>query len=246
MGRSLDLILLTHCHYDHVLGEHAVKKLYPSAKTVCSAQAGAIVKRGSALAFMERMDAGAAKDAGVSPAKDFSAPTPDVVLEDDGEIRSGDMTIRMIATPGHTRCSVSYLFLEENLLATSETTGAAPLYPEICPSFIVSYSQTIEAFNRCEALGAEHLLVPHTGRLSGKGAARFGKLSRQAADNAASFVRGFYEKGCRPEEIAEAYYQRFYRKDYAVVQPKRAFLVNTEVMIDRLIRKWDKKSVSAS
>ena len=70
--RRLDYILLTHSHYDHVLGVPHVLKQYPRAKVVAGTYASSIFQRPSALKLMYEMDCKAAGYMGVAPSEDLT------------------------------------------------------------------------------------------------------------------------------------------------------------------------------
>lgn len=89
------LILLTHAHFDHIGGAEALR-------------ATTNVKIG-----IGNIDASALKDTAVNLSDQFHAhiaPFEADLLFKDGEIiNAGDMKIKVISTPGHTRGGVSYL-----------------------------------------------------------------------------------------------------------------------------------------
>lgn len=86
---QLELIILTHCHYDH------------------TAAAGEIAKKSGAKVAIHREDAPLLKDDKVSAASLFGRRTPglepDILLEDGQKIKIGkNEELEVIHTPGHT------------------------------------------------------------------------------------------------------------------------------------------------
>ncbi len=88
-------VLLTHCHFDHILGVPG------------------LVEEEARL-YIGRGDAAGLNDRQVSlNFKDMPLMTPDVLLSDGDSFQEAGMAFRVIATPGHTPGGVCYV-LEEN------------------------------------------------------------------------------------------------------------------------------------
>ncbi len=108
--RPVEAVVLTHGHFDHV---GAVRQVMEAT--------------GAPLA-VHRLDADAASDPSRNLSGMFgerlSAPAPDIVLEDGDEVRAGDVSLRVLHTPGHTPGSIclyapGHLFSGDTLFAGS-------------------------------------------------------------------------------------------------------------------------------
>jgi hydroxyacylglutathione hydrolase len=104
---GLDLIILTHCHYDHI---GAVPD---------------IVKATGAGVAMHEKDVALLRSGKASVAAIFNAPRPnftvDVVLKDNETIDLGDSLLKVIPTPGHTPGSICLYNCETKELFTGDT-----------------------------------------------------------------------------------------------------------------------------
>jgi glyoxylase-like metal-dependent hydrolase (beta-lactamase superfamily II) len=237
-ARDLDYILLTHSHYDHAGGVPAVKRVYPDAGVVSSEIAARVFRKESAQRTMRDLDRAAAALWNREPHEDlFPTLRADVVVADGDVIETSDMHVRVIATPGHTRCCLSYYFEEADLLALSESTGVL-MHSGYVPTFIVSYRQSLEAIEKITALQPAHLLSPHYGLVSGDEALNYAAQARKAADDCAEFVLTRYRAGIPQDEIFADYTEHYYHIDLreSGLQPENAFLISAEAMIPRLIR----------
>jgi len=94
---EIRILLSTHAHIDHAGGLAAIK-----AKTRARLYAG--VADAPALARGGKADFAFGDDLAFPPV------TADVAVEDGGEVKLGEVTIRAIATPGHTRGCTSWAF----------------------------------------------------------------------------------------------------------------------------------------
>jgi hydroxyacylglutathione hydrolase len=104
---GLDLIILTHCHYDHI---GAVPD---------------IVKATGASVAMHEKDVELLRSGRASAAALFNAPSPnftvDIVLKDNETIDLGDSLLKVIPTPGHTPGSICLYDREAKVLFTGDT-----------------------------------------------------------------------------------------------------------------------------
>jgi hydroxyacylglutathione hydrolase len=110
---KLKYIFVTHCHPDHVMGLPAVKKLYPDAKICMSRADYEDAKLYSQ--WEKKMSPDAVAEIRKSPEAvkimsfDISSMcTPDTFLADNQTYKVGDIEIRTIFSPGHSRGSVCY------------------------------------------------------------------------------------------------------------------------------------------
>ena len=105
-GFVIDLILLTHGHFDHIGGVEELKSL-SGAKVYCYEKEQAMCK-----------------DAYLNLSNDYNMHlkiTPDGLYKDGDTISAAGMSCRLIATPGHTSGSCCYYFEEGGILISGDT-----------------------------------------------------------------------------------------------------------------------------
>ena len=88
---KLEYILLTHGHFDHIGGVKKVAEEY-GAKVVITAE-----------------DAPMLSDRRLSMAPYQEDVTPDIIIKDGDIVKLGEIEIKVIATPGHTKGGVCFL-----------------------------------------------------------------------------------------------------------------------------------------
>ena len=102
-GLKIAAVLLTHCHFDHILGVPGLvqdgAKLY-----IGENDAAGLNDRSVSLCFME-----------------LPEMKPDALLKDGDIITEAGLTIKVIATPGHTAGGVCYVLEETSVIFSGDT-----------------------------------------------------------------------------------------------------------------------------
>ena len=102
------LAVNTHCHFDHILGVEFLKMTYGVPFAASSADLD-LLKNGRASGAMFGMELGALPE------------SIDIDLATTEEVKFGNTTLRVIATPGHSKGCVSLLHEESKSLFTGDT-----------------------------------------------------------------------------------------------------------------------------
>ena len=109
LGCKVKYVLLTHGHFDHILGTYGVRQEYGAKVAVHKND-------------VEMLRDASLNLARVNNAEDvFNPVTPDIVLEDGDTLYLGDTEIKVIHTPGHTKGSVCYLIEDEKTVFSGDT-----------------------------------------------------------------------------------------------------------------------------
>jgi glyoxylase-like metal-dependent hydrolase (beta-lactamase superfamily II) len=237
--RALDYIILTHSHYDHVLGTPHVKRLYPEAKVIAGEYADRIFKKPTARAVMRDLDRKFANTLGVGDYEDLSDELlVDITVTDGEKLKLGDMIFQAVDLPGHTKCSVGFYIKEEKLLLATETLGVYFGDDTYLPFFLVGYEMSLRSFEKARALGAEKILIPHFGLASGEEAKRYLDGSESAARKTAETVREMLAAGKGKDEILAHFKNMTYLPHVAPTYPIDAFNLNTSIIIDLIEREF--------
>lgn len=108
-GKSVEYILLTHGHFDHILGVARLKELYPNAQ-ICIHEADADCLSDAEKSLCSWEFGGAQ-----------TPVAPDRLLQEGDTISLGESTLHVLHTPGHTVGGVCYADFENRVLCTGDT-----------------------------------------------------------------------------------------------------------------------------
>jgi glyoxylase-like metal-dependent hydrolase (beta-lactamase superfamily II) len=121
LGLSIDYVILTHEHFDHISGVGGLKSRYPFA-IVASAESSALLPDPRLnLSYFALLDG-----------KGYTCPRADIEIVDEKEtLPWGSSSIGFIKTPGHTPGSMSivigrYLFTGDALIPGLKTVVRLP------------------------------------------------------------------------------------------------------------------------
>lgn len=230
--RPLNYILLTHSHYDHALSSAYIRRRYPEVRVVAGAYADRIFRKSSARAVMRDLDRKAALAWGITTYDDLADELRvDIPVADGDTVRCGAMQFRVIALPGHTKCSLGYYLPENRLLLGTETLGVYFGEGVYLPSYLVGYQMALDSIRRAKALDIHSILLPHYGPISGQEARDYLRRSEVTAIEVAHLIREQLRSGRTREEVLDWFTQTWHSPRVASVYPIDAFRLNTGIMI---------------
>nr|MBQ8244711.1 MBL fold metallo-hydrolase [Oscillospiraceae bacterium] len=234
-SRPLDYILLTHSHYDHVLGTPYIAKDYPEAKVIAGEYAAQIFQRPSAKAVMRELDRKAAAKHAMTDYEDLTDQLKvDATVKDGERFRCGDFYFEAVALPGHTKCSMGFYLREHKLLLGSETLGVYFGNNTYLPFFLVGYQLTLDAFKKVKQLEIEKILLPHYGVVDQEEAQVYLENSETAVRETAQTMLSMLQDGKTNDEILAFFEERDYLDNVKPTYPIDAFHLNTSIMIEQI------------
>lgn len=236
-GRRLRYILLTHSHYDHVSGSPLCKRTWPEAQVVATEYAAGVFKKPGAIKTMREMNDNAARQWGVDGYEDLlDELSVDLTVSDGDVLPLGDITLEVLAAPGHTKCSIAFFSPEEKLLLACETYGTMGDSPVVMPAYLVGCQMTLDSIDRAEKCAPEAILLPHYKLITGQRAKTFLPMARRANEETFRIVAEGYRAGKSVEQLMAEFKDKYYTEEQALYQPEAAFMLNLSNMIPMLIR----------
>lgn len=236
--RELDYIFLTHSHYDHCLGSAYVKKTYPNAKVVAGVHTAEVFARPHAIAKMKELDNAHARHYEIGEYEFLGDSLKvDVVVNEGDIIKAGDLEFKVLAFPGHTKCSIGFYEVNEKLLLSSETLG---IYhgSGILPISLTGFNDTLNSIAKLKTLDIEHLLVPHLGQIDREASKHYLSIVDSEFQKAKELIISSLKAGVEKEEIIEEFGRTFAGGEIQDIYPPDASHLNTSLMIDLIKREF--------
>ena len=167
-GRHLDYIIASHTHYDHIGALPFFREAWSEMKLITSQPGAAVLLKDTPRRVIRELSHTAALLHGINQefVYDDSVFTADSTVSQDDSISLGDITVKILETPGHTRDSLSFFIPELELLILNETLGVLLPGGEMYPCYLTSCRDAINSIEKCRAIPHKYLCLPHKTRTS--------------------------------------------------------------------------------
>lgn len=105
--KNVKYILLTHGHYDHIMGVYDAKEYTGAKVAIHGEDAGCLFDENQSLSYQLSVRQ--------KPLK------ADIILEDGMTLNIGDIELKVMHTPGHTRGGVCFICEKERIVFSGDT-----------------------------------------------------------------------------------------------------------------------------
>ncbi|NTU60136.1 MAG: MBL fold metallo-hydrolase [Deltaproteobacteria bacterium] len=236
-GRSPWMVAHTHAHFDHCGSTAQLVEAFPGLRVASSALGAEIVTRPRALETIRALnDNGRSHFSPASPAVEFRPFTVDTVLAEGDELSVGEgTTVRVLATPGHTRDFLSYYVPERKLLVASEAVGCLHTSGRVMVEFGADYDAYLASLRRLSGLDVEVLCQGHEVVFVGEDCAAHMARSIEATQRYGEWVdRLLGEESGDVAAVVARVKELEWEPLPAPKQPESAYLLNTEARVRNL------------
>jgi glyoxylase-like metal-dependent hydrolase (beta-lactamase superfamily II) len=224
-------IFLTHSHYDHCGAIPFLKRNIKGVKIAASGLAANIFRKPKAIRLIQSLSKDYEEQLGNQIRDEnifFDSIDVDVTLKDGDKFNLGDdWNIHVIATPGHTRDSVSYYIPKLKALIPGEATGVYNSNFDIQSEFSSSYNDYVNSLEKLATLDIDILLLPHAHILTGGDAQGHIQKTLESAKVFKKRIDVFLNQfNGDQEDTVKAIFKEDYEDTQAVRQDERSFLIN--------------------
>lgn len=244
-GRQPAYLFLTHVHYDHCGAAALLKKAFPGLQAGCAPAGEKILENPRAIETIRDLNRGGAQYAMASGEIEESESPPDFEpfavekpLSDGDTVElGGGLSMEVIATPGHTRDSLSFYVPEKQMLFTGEAVGVMTGDGYVFSEWLSSFEDYWHSMHRLQALDVDLLCIGHGYVLTGGDAAGYIPRAMAHAEKFRESIETYLQE--TGGDVA-AVKQRIKEKEYDPLpdpkQPDFAYLINLEAKIRAVMR----------
>lgn len=240
--RPLDYVFATHSHFDHIGAVANLKEHWPNLKVMGGTHATNIMSRPNARALIRKLSEGAQAlfdPEGKYPPFQYNDDLMvcDVALKEGDVVSLGDITVRILDAPGHTKCSVGYYLEELDLLFMSESVGVKLNSGVHFPGYVTSYSDAIDSIEKFRKLNARYFIVPHsTYIMSLDEIPDFFDTAVKVATELKDKILKYHDSGMSNDEITNQIVEDVADILLANNQTKEAFALNMTNTVKTVVR----------
>lgn len=144
-GRKVAYILLTHGHFDHIMGVYALQKATGARVAIHREDAPCLVHEEKSLCAWEYPG-------------EQQPVHPDVLFADGDEIHIGESTLHVLHTPGHTKGGVCYMDAQARTIFSGDTLFCLTAGRTDFPGS--STEQLFESLQKLKNLNGDYTVYP--------------------------------------------------------------------------------------
>lgn len=175
--RRINKFLILHSHFDHVGIVPYFKRTFPGIEIMASAAAWSIFAKPKVIEVMNRFSQLSTDRMNVAQALssydfEWREDIYGTIVAEGDTIDLGGCILNLIATPGHSNCSISAYEPAMRALFASDAVGI-PFQNTLFPSMNTNINQFLESLNKLRPLQVSYLCADHYGYLTGEEAGSF-------------------------------------------------------------------------
>ena len=237
-GPGMKRLLLTHSHFDHCGAAAYLGSNIPSLEITSSPEAAEILSKPKVIKFIRKENDRMAKFFGREQevarhnGEFRQFPVEPILRDGDSFDTWTDIgPLEIIATPGHSRCSISIWFPRQRFLFVSDACGFFGGPGRVFPFSLNNFFQQLKDVQLFRELDPAVMGFGHFGMLTGKDVVGFFTDFEEASGILIDFAN---RSGPDIEDTIDQVMNRFYRDGFRFLQ-ERFFRECVEKMVTQII-----------
>ncbi len=232
----LQFHLLTHSHFDHAGASPFLKRHIPNMQIGASQAAAETFRKPNAIELIRNLSRSLEekyRDLIGNADVTFQGLAIDLVLDEGTEIDLGaGLTCKVIATPGHTRDSLSFYIPGLKAVITGEAAGVFDRNFTIHPEFTSSYKDYMNSLDKLAGLDIEILMMSHFFTLTAEDARGYMKQSIEKTKIFKGRIERYLaDSGGDRKSVVQKIFKEDFEDTGAILQDVRPYLINLEAKV---------------
>jgi len=213
--RRITKHVILHAHFDHVGVIPFLKRRNPGLQIHASERAWELLRTEKVIRTINAFSREVANRMGrghvyESCDLDWDDQTTGQTVSEGDVIGLGDLSVRILETPGHSTCSITAYVPEMKALFASDG-GGIPYKDRIIASGNSNFTNYQGSLERLKKLDVELVCADHYGYITGDEAKRFIRESIESAKNERALIEETYRKSRDIKKAARELTEGFYR-----------------------------------
>lgn len=232
----LDILLITHAHFDHIGGAAYLKEKIPSLRIGASPKIRDVLNRPKVIQkiqnILKEYD-NIYTNGNIDEEAVFKPFKIDIDLADGMEFALGDdITVRAIETPGHTPDCFCFYIPHAAALVSGEALGMPDPEMNILPEFLSSYEDYMASLEKMAKLDVNMILLPHGAVLTDEHASGYIEKSISASrEFRDKIIKAIELHNGNIDKVTETMSEDPVAKAISEQQGKSAFILNLKAQI---------------
>jgi glyoxylase-like metal-dependent hydrolase (beta-lactamase superfamily II) len=236
--RQLDLLCITHSHYDHLGASSYLKHRFEMLRIAGHPLVNNVMKNPRAVATMKGLSDAIRQFIGdLDQSTEFVPPEIDIVLKEGDILDLGEgLSVTVLETPGHTRDSLTYFIESIGAVVPGEALGVVEFDGGIYPEFLTDFNSYVASARKIMAKKPSVILMPHGPSLTQDDAREFLQGVIPAAFAWRDMIsEALHQSGQDVENATERLFERLYDPS-RIGQEKNAFLMNLRAKVSCIVK----------
>ncbi len=220
LGKSPDVLVVSHPHSDHITGLPGLKEHFPKAEVLAAEGAAEFLahpKAGPALIEEDRFISQSLMEEGIAPGRPSLFLVPDLeghtVVREPHDLDLGGACLTLIPVAGHSPGNLIAWQKEQRILFCSDSLGFHYPGRGFWPLFFTGARAYLDTIDMMEDLGAKIICPAHQGPIKDDEVTQSLSLARQAAFSVIN--RAIHDKG-DDQALARALFEESYKDEFTL------------------------------
>ena len=226
--RPLDYFFASHTHYDHIGALPYLRKEWPNLICIGAEHGQKVLQREGAIKGIKKLGDEAAKmyTNGKMTSVSVEGLSIDKVVHDGDVIDLGGKQIVTLETPGHTRCSLTFVVEPAGIMMASESVGVLERRGVCHPAVLQSFEDGIKSIEKCRDYNPKRIIISHYGIVPASYNSKLWEILENEMRIEKHVIEEAWINGMTEDEILRMMTDKYWYEGRANEQPIDAFEIN--------------------